>query len=662
MEKQFRFFTQIRVILFFLISTSLFAQKAHIVKEVNSKRVFMESERLADYLTENMQKYDAIYYSLDLNIDPDLEIISGNTKATIMITDGPLTTVDLHLSANMGVDSVLVDNVKVGIARMQDILTVDLNGSFENNETKSISVYYNGSPSVTGLGSFQFGEYRDRPLVTSLSFAYGARNWWPCKDVSFDKADSMDIKFTVPEGMIAASNGHLVDSSTENGLSTFSWKVSYPISTYLVSLAAHEYTHYTDWYHSVSGDSMAIEFFVAPEHFENSQDNFYLTNDMIEVFADLFGEYPFMKDKYGHAEFPWGGGMEHQTITSLGPINSSGGFYSFNLIAHELAHQWWGDMITCKGYEHIWINEGFATYSEALIREVMEGEDGYWDEMHSIKYWGPLSIFVEDVSSVGRILYVGTTYNKGAWVLHMLRHVVGDITFFKILPAFGNDPELKYSNASTEDFQRVCEEVSGMDLGWFFKQWIYGEYFPVYSFSSKYKKHEGKYNIELLIEQVQDNTGLFKMPIDIVVETSSAYETFVVWDSLQSQTFHFTLDEEPVSIELDPKEWILRETHEKILNPAPKVYKLHKNYSNLFNTNTTITYSIPFDSNVNLSLYNSHGQKVNNLVDKTQAPGNYEVSINASNLLSGVYFYRIEARSIDGNSNFVDTKKLMLFR
>ena len=368
--------------------------------------------------------------------------------------------------------------------------------------------------------------------------------------------------------MTVASNGILVNKTSQENKSTFSWEVGYPITTYLVSVTAYEYAKYEDWYVSAQGDSMAIEFYVAPDHLQNSKANFMKVNDMIGIYADLFGEYPFMEEKYGHVEFPWGGGMEHQTITSLGPISFSGGFYSFDLITHELAHMWWGDMITCESFHDIWLNEGFATYSESLIREVVDGPQGYKAHVSSLEYYGGGTIYVSDISNHNRIFDGNLSYSKAAYVLHMLRHVMGEDNFFNALKTYGSDPALKYKTASTSDFRRICESVSGMDLKKFFDQWIFGEYYPYYAYGFSTEPMGDQYKIILEIDQVQENTGIFNMPIDIRITTASGVENFVVRDSLGSQSFELIVDNEPLFLELDSDNWILKKTREKLLNPA----------------------------------------------------------------------------------------------
>jgi hypothetical protein len=252
--------------------------------------------------------------------------------------------------------------------------------------------------------------------------------------------------------------------------------------------------------------------------------------------------------------------MEHQTITSLGG-------YSEYLIAHELAHQWWGDMVTCDNFQHIWLNEGFATYSEALWAEYTYGMAQYDLLMYYAKYLGSGTIFVPVTTDFSRIFHSGLSYNKASWVLHMLRHVVGETDFFNILQTYYADPRYQYGTATTEEFRDLCEAVAGMDLDAFFHQWIYEEYYPTYGYEWSATQNGGSWDVDLTINQLQTN-HVFWMPIDVRVNTTAGETTLVVWDSLATQQFTLTVAAEPTGLALDPDEWILRAVEEPVMNPT----------------------------------------------------------------------------------------------
>ncbi len=611
----------------------------------------------AKSISENQQKFDVYYYKLELEAFPDEERIKGSVVVNANVIDGPLNVAEIDLVATMQVDSVIMSGTATSFTHDNDLLKVDLDQSYQSDESISFTIFYQGIPElVDGFRGFLFSTHNNKPIFWTSSDPFEARTWWPCKDTPEDKADSIDIVITVPEGMIVASNGLLSDKITSNGKTTFYWKERYPIATYLVSLAAYEYKLYSDQYISLSGDTMSIDFYIFPEHYDNIEfrNNYAKTKTVIKAFAGYFGEYPFVKEKYGHAEWGFFASMEHQTCTSLGS-------YDLGSISHELSHQWWGDMVTCRDFHHIWLNEGFATYCEALWREYDEGISAYHQEMSSNIYKGGGTIYVDDLTNFWRLFNSNTTYRKPSYVLHMLRHVVGDSTFFDILHSYYNDSRYQYGTAVTEDFQQVCEEISGLNLEKFFKQWIYGEYYPKYEYSWQADSVGTKYKINLEINQVQANTGLFWMPIDIRINTASGDTTVAVWDSLQSQQFEIYVYDEPIEI-IPDKYWILGDFVDVtciVLNDKniPVKFTLMQNYPNPFNPKTVISYQLALNSEVDLSIYNLLGQKVSTLVSEKQPAGSYTVELNASGFASGIYIYRLETEQ-----GFVQSRKMILLK
>jgi hypothetical protein len=302
---------------------------------------------------------------------------------------------------------------------------------------------------------------------------------------------------------------------------------------------------------------MEIKFFIFPSDYDETLDLNLRTKDMIGGFEQKYGPYPFFDEKYGHAEFLWGGAMEHQTCTSMG-------FFGESVIAHELAHQWWGDMISPETFNHIWLNEGFATYSEAVWYELSQGVDAYHQDMSFNAFYGPGTIYVPDLSDWGRIFDGNLSYSKASWVLHMLRHVIGDQDFFDALAAYR--AQYEYSSATTEQFRDVCEAISGEDLDTFFQQWIYGEYYPKYRFTYTTVPVASGYDVELTLEQTQP-WQLFTMPVDVTIETANGSQTFVVQDSQASQQFVLHVEELPTGVRVDKDNWILKTVEEPVVNP-----------------------------------------------------------------------------------------------
>ena len=459
--------------------------------------------------------------------------------------------------------------------------------------------------------------------------------------------------------MTAVSNGTLqqvVDNG--NGTHTFKWKNSYPIAQYLISLAIANYLTYNTYYKYAPADSMPITNYIYAKDFtQNTKDLLDKVAAMIGIYSKRYGAYPFLKEKYGHAEFGWRGGMEHQTITSVGS------FYEI-LIAHELAHQWFGDKVTCKTWNDIWLNEGFATFSEALYYEDEYGRQAYDSYietmMNTAKSDTINSVYVNDISSVDRIFNYPTTYEKAGVVLHMLRGIVGDSTFFNILRSYNSDPRFAYGVASTSDFESVAENVSGKDLGYFFNEWIYGVGYPDYKYRWNYTyAGSGNYEISLDINQTAHaNPDFFTMPVQIKIATESGDTVLSVFNNQSSQSFRLLVKGIPSDLVFDPNNFILKDEllTEQPKEIIPQQYVLDQNYPNPFNPVTVLRYRLPKRTQVKLVVYDVTGKQVAVLVNEEQLLGSYSVTFDGSKYASGVYFYTLETK------DFRATKKMVLVK
>jgi len=516
----------------------------------------VESER-----TSNQEQYDIKYYSLDLTPDPATSVLTGKVQIVGEIITTSLGYIELNFIDNMEItDIYLTDDpeTKLSYNRNNHILSVNLESNYAQDQNFNFTVEYHGTPWY----GFGFDSHHGQPMIWSLSQPYGARAWWPCKDLTSDKADSLDMRVTVPTGLIVASNGSLMEQTTQGGKTTFWWHEKYPIIPYLVSVAIHPYTvNYDNYIYNDGADTMKIHFYMFPDHVNELTEINPKVKEMIAFFSEIYGPYPFVDEKYGHADYYGGGAMEHQTCSSFS-------FWNEWVYAHELSHQWWGDMVTCDSWHHIWLNEGFATYSEALWTEYTyrdiypEGVASAYQMQESL-YLGPGTVYVEDPLSEP-ILHGGLSYNKGSWVLHMLRHVVGENNFFDILKAYYKSVH-KYGTATTEEFQAICEQVSGMDLEYYFHQWIYEPGYPIYDYGwTSELQGDGSYKISGFIDQVQTEYSLFKMPLDISIVTyDTVITTHMETIENKSHSFEFTSTEEPWLVLLDIGNWVLKEVRER---------------------------------------------------------------------------------------------------
>lgn len=509
---------------------------------------------------ELLWNYDVKYYGLDVQVDPTGNAIQGNVNVVATVTDGPLDTFVLELLNNMQVDSIIMVGQNLEFARQGDELLIDLPGPSSTGTLVDLSVYYQGNPEASGFFSgFSVGQTPFfKPILWTLSEPLNARQWWPVKQVLEDKADSVQVRITTPNPYKAASNGLLVEVSHPNDdHSTFTWKSNYPIAYYLISLAVSEYAEYS-FYTELEGAevSLLVQNFIYddPSYWDAQQENIERTGDFLQTFSSLFGTYPFAQEKYGHATAPMSGGMEHQTMTTLSA-------FSFDLVSHELAHQWFGNSVTCATWSDIWINEGFASYGEYLAREVLLGEFSALTWLNSA-YQNVItapdgSVYVPplETTDVWRIFDGRLSYKKGAAILHMLRNEINDDPlFFDILRTFR---EIYADGVATgDDFREVAEQVTGASWNYFFDQWYYGEGYPNFSI------YWWTSNDTLYLRSVQQASAsypsFFQTSLDVRLITQGLPLNLRFFQNQPDQIFSAYIGQEVLDLVFDPEAWLVK--------------------------------------------------------------------------------------------------------
>jgi aminopeptidase N len=468
-----------------------------------------------------------------------------------------MTEVTFDLSDNMIVSQVMQNGNALSFTQNNnDELVITLFETLNLGETGIVEITYSGNPISSGFGSYEQNTHNGDPIIWTLSEPYGAKGWWPCKQDLNDKINSIDVYITTPqfnpsnEEYIAVSNG-LEQNQTINGPNkTTHFKHLYPIPAYLIAIAVTNYEVYT---HTVpnNGNPFDIVNYVYPESLISAQSSTPITVDIMNLYTTLFEEYPFADEKYGHAQFGWGGGMEHTTVSFMGSFGR-------NLIAHELAHQWFGDKITCGSWKDIWLNEGFATYLSGLTIENLDGNPAFtlWKQQRTNSITslpnGAVYLTDADTTSVNRIFDGRLSYNKGAMVLHMLRKKLGDVDFFQGLQNYLADTNHAYAYAKSEDFIAIMETTSGLDLSEFFNNWLYYQGYPSYNILW----HQAGNQLLTTVSQTQSDPSVsfFEAPLPIKVYGTMGEELDIILDNtIDDEVFSNTVNFTISSIEFDPE-------------------------------------------------------------------------------------------------------------
>jgi aminopeptidase N len=514
-----------------------------------------------DYFSQSIKQsravlpnnYDLKYCRAEWLIEPSVKYISGNIFYLFYHNDS-LNEFQLELSDSLVTDSVFMQGAMLNYTHNGNILTVDFNQYLPASQLDSLTVYYHGVPPETGFGSFAAETHgtNNIPVLWTLSEPYGAKDWWPIKQDLNDKIDSIDIIVRTPAIYKVASNGILV-SETVLGTDKISyWKSRYPIASYLVAIAVSDYTVFSTQAQLSTGNLSVVNY-VYNESLNDAQN---AINEMIEhliYFDSLFVPYPFMNEKYGHAQFNWGGGMEHQTMSFVGN-------FSYELLAHELAHQWFGNHITCGSWQDLWLNEGFATYAAGLCYERFS-PNLYWkiwkgNQVDFISSSPGGSVFVTDTMDIPRLFDARLTYSKAAMLLHMLRWKIGDDNFFTALRNYQNNPLLSHSYARNIDLKNELEIASGQNLDEFFNDWYWGEGYPSYQLSYD-QDNVNLISFTLSQSQSHPSVSFFEMPIPVLFKNALHDTTIVFNHTFSGQSFSAQLNFKVDSVIIDPTNWIV---------------------------------------------------------------------------------------------------------
>lgn len=541
------------------------------VKEICSagKVRSYKSAAKATVLSSQEELYDVKTVHLDIELDNQSVAIKGKATTKAEVLEDNFALYVCELNEMLTIDSIFMDGQKATFSRVKNQVNVLTPAILGKGKRFTSVIYYRGSTEPGSVFFFQSGlnnavaEPWGSPVTYSLSEPYNSKDWWPCKQSLQDKIDSTKIWITVPDSLKAGSNGVLRNiRNMGNGKERYEWETNYPIAYYLLSVAVANYRDYSFATQMPDGKVVRVQNYIynRPNILDTFKNKIDTTAEMLYYFSELFGTYPFYKEKYGHCMSPVFGGMEHQTMTTLHNFNAP-------LVAHELAHQWFGDNVTCATWQDIWLNEGFASYVEYLFAEKFWGAESASKYMHDVHnsilndttLTGSVYVPASDTVNPYRIFENRLSYQKGSAVLHMLRYLVNDDElFFEIF----KQQQIRYAdrNITTEQFMNLAEEVTSMSLQQFFEQWVYGEGYPVYTIN--WNQIGDKLIVHLKQQTVvPESVPFYHMPIELKIETATGDRIVILDNNSQEQSLSFSINSTVSNVIFDPNNHILNKEY-----------------------------------------------------------------------------------------------------
>lgn len=582
----------------------------------------------------NTQNYDVTYHELRFTVNPAVNSISGVVKTTFKALS-PMNTVVFDMATALVVSSVTMNGTGVTFSQANYELTINLPTQLDTNSSATVQITYSGVP-PSAEGAFTIGTHpatNGTPVLFTLSEPFGARDWWPCKQDLNDKVESIDVYITAPLNYVSVSNGLEVNQTTSGNFKTTHFHHGYPIPAYLIAIAVTNYQIYNQQagLGTTTSPYFPIVNYLYPESATANITNLAPTPAIMNFFESKFGNYPFRTEKYGHAQFGWGGGMEHTTVSFMGGFSRS-------LIAHEMGHQWFGDKITCGTWQDIWLNEGITEYLSGLVVEHLDGnvpfvnwKNGKIANITSLPN-GAVYLTEDEALNVGRIFSSRLTYNKGSMVNNMLRYKMGDTAYFAALNNYLNDPNLAYGYAVTTQFKAHLEATYGNSLTEFFDDWVYDQGYPTYTILAE---NLSSTQTKIKINQTQSHSSVsfFEMPVPIRL-TGASGEVFNtnLENTSNGQEFIVTTPFTVTGITFDPEKNIISKNNTATL--AASNFQLEGSIFIFPNpAHNEIEVQIPATVNLELvTIYNTLGQKIL----ETNDP-----KINTTSLSEGTYFVSI---------------------
>lgn len=633
-----------KIYILFLVSFGLqifSAQDQNIdMKGLRSKEMKSFAAKMnAGNTNPNTLNYDLQYQRMDLSLNPANYNVSGSVTSHFKPNQA-MTSIYFDLSNTLTVSSVQYHGVNL---TFQQLATKEVKIDFQNpisaNVLDSLTINYSGAPS-TALNAFSTGTQAGTPVMATLSEPYGAQDWFPTKQSLNDKIERFDIKITAPSQYNVASNGTLMSETTLPGsLKRTFWRTQYPTAAYLIAISITNFTKLTD---VIGTPPFPYINYVYPSTAADpsSMSNIEWTKQAMTTFETYFGPYPFRNEKYGHMQFMYGGGMEHQTMSSMGGWDKG-------LIAHELAHQWFGDKVTCGAWNDIWLNEGFATFGqhvayEKLIMTNTQFMNYLIGERDYITSQPGGSVYVADANlgSVGTIFSGRLSYSKGAYVLRMMKWILGETTFYDMIKDYHARPNLAYKYAVTSDFKNSVLTSTGKDFTEFFNDWIYGQGYPIYDI--RWKQTGNTLSFKAAQTQSHASVGFFEMPLPIKVNgTAGQVAYFALNNTVNNQYFTETVSFPVASVEFNYEYQILEKNSTVIQDSSLGIEEIDLGNFGLYpNPAKSEIYLKGVKKITDYKIFSADARLVKSGVYHPTKP------INISNLSPGIYLFQIRDKNL----------------
>jgi aminopeptidase N len=615
--------------------------------EIAQSEQQLQIKKLSAFELANTSDYDLHFARMQWTLNPQNGFIQGVIHFRFTITSAT-NKIEFDCADTLNVQSVTYHNTPISFSHNNNILKANFPITLSAGVQDSVTITYKGTPVATGLNSYQLGSHLGDSVLATLSQPYGSRDWWPSKSSLDDKIDSADIIITVPKPYKVATAGLLIKTDSTDTQYTYHWKTKYPTVTYLFGVAAYPYL-VKERKVKINSDTLYLLNYIYPDHEQELDDYTLMLDSLLAFFSQKFGPYPFKNEKYGHAQWNRGGGMEHQTMSFMGNFNHE-------LVAHELAHQWFGNKITCGSWSDIWLNEGFATYCTMLTYQYFFG--GYWwYKSREVTLERALmdsgSVYCDDTTNVFRIFNPFLSYAKGAYTLHMLRWLMGDNKFFSAINLYLNDPSLKYSFAKTNNLKTYLETEYGNSLDEFFNDWYYGKGFPEYYL---YWTPATDSTIVFRLTQkttVPQSVDFFEMPVPIKFFYPDTTFTIIIDHKKNSDEYILKHNTPIDSIKIDPELWIaaakkevirkdyLTEKGDIFIFPNPIGNTLHIEHQYIKPITSLIIYNCIGQLVYSNSKLNIHAYEPLEINTEWLMPGAYIVQVQVNNQLMNLRFVKI---------------------